>query len=439
MPSGIKLSRRHLLRGVATAIALPPLEAMFNPNGTLYAAEIKRGPAAARPETRFVLWFNGNGITERYWIPTSTGPDYEMTPCLAPLAPFRNDIHVITGLDNPAARLPGPGNDHHRSMSALVSGSSFTGHGAGAASIDQVIAGKIGGDSRFRSLQLGVTQESFGESIQRNLSWAGRDRALPPEMIPHKLFDRIFGKRDETWVARKRSILDAVQEDSKSLASALGKQDQLRLDEHLSSVRDMERAITMLPPEYAKVEEPDESGDMKDWPRISRLQSDLLAHALVTGQTRVASYMLTKCQGLSRFPWLGYTAARHHDYTHADGKAPGFDGPSGQRIMRDICRWHVEEFAYLVARLKATPEGAGTLLDNCCLLFVHEHAEANSHKNNGLASIVAGHAGNLITGMHSKMTGTVGDLYLTLADNVMGAGLNQFPTATRKLSGIAGA
>jgi hypothetical protein len=372
-------------------------------------------------------------------MPTATGADFEITPCLSPLAPFRNDIHVITGLDNPAARFPGPGNDHHRSMSALVSGSSFTGHGAGAASIDQLIAAKIGGDSRFRSLQLGVTQESFGESIQRNLSWAGHDRALPPEMIPHKLFDRIFGKRDEGWVARKRSILDTVQADAKALSSTLGHQDQVRVDEHLSSIRDIERAITMLPPEYSKVEEPEEGGDMKDWPRIAKLQSDLLAHALVTGQTRVASYMLTKCQGLSRFPWLGFTAARHHDYTHADGKAPGFDGPSGQRIMRDICRWHVEEFAYLVAKLKATPEGDGTLLDNCCLMFVHEHAEANSHKNNGLACIVAGHAGKLVTGLHSKMTGTVGDLYLTLADDVMGAGIKQFPTADRKLSGIAGA
>ena len=435
----IKLSRRRLLKGVATAIALPPLQAMFNPNGTLYAADVARGAAAARPETRFLLWFNGNGITERYWIPTATGTDFELTPCLAPLAPFRNDIHVITGLDNPAARLPGPGNDHHRSMSGLVSGSSFTGRGAGGPSIDQAIAAKIGGDSRFRSLQIGVSQESFGESIQRNLSWADRDRALPPEMIPHRMFGRIFGKRDEGWVTRKRSILDAVQQDAASLKSALGRQDQSRLDEHLSSIRDLERAITMLPPEYGKVEEPEEGGDMKDWPRIAKLQSDLLAHALITGQTRVASYMLTKCQGLSRFPWLGYTAARHHDYTHADGKAPGFDGPDGQRIMRDICRWHVEEFAYLVARLKATPEGDGNLLDRCCLLYIHEHAEANNHKNNGLAAIVAGHAGNLSTGRHSKMTGTMSDLYLTLADDVMGAKLDRFPTASRKLGGITGA
>ena len=82
------------------------------------------------------------------------------------------------------------------------------------------------------------------------------------------------------------------------------------------------------------------------------------------GRRASRRYMLTKCQGLARFPWLGYTAARHHDYTHEDGKAPGADGVEGQRILRDICRWHVEEFAYLVAKLKSIPEGDGTLLDN---------------------------------------------------------------------------
>ncbi|MEX2263028.1 MAG: DUF1552 domain-containing protein [Bryobacteraceae bacterium] len=409
---------------------------MFDSRGIAYAA----GAAAKRvgpdkPETRFVLWFNGNGVTEKYWIPQETGRNYAMTPCLSPLAPFRNDIHIITGLDNPAARFPGPGNDHHRSMSALVTGTSFTGRGAGGASIDQAIASKIGGESRFRSLQVGVSQESFGESIQRNLSWAGYDRALPPEMIPHKLFDRIFGQRDLGWVNRKKSVLDSIREDATALKSALGKQDQSRLDEHLSSIRDIERAITTLPPEYAEVQEPEAGGDLKDWPRIAKLQTDLLVHALATRQTRVASYMLTKCQGLSRFPWLGYTAARHHDYTHRDGKAPGADGPDGQRIMRDICKWHVQEFAYLMAKLKSIPEGDSNLLGHCCLLFIHEHAEANDHKNNGLPVIVAGHAGNVATGMHTKMTGTMADLYLSAA-GVMDANVEKFPTGDRKLSGI---
>jgi hypothetical protein len=146
--------------------------------------------------------------------------------------------------------------------------------------------------------------------------------------------------------------------------------------------------------------------------------------------------MLTKCQGLSRFPWLGYTAARHHDYTHRDGKAPGADGPDGQRVMRDICRWHVEEFAWLLGRMKATPEGEGNLLDHTTLIFVHEHAEANDHKNNGLSLIVAGHAGKLITGTHTRATGTVADLYLAVANKAMNAELKSFPSANRELSGL---
>ncbi len=426
-----RLSRRSLLRGLAVrGLALPPLVSMFNGKGTAYAS-------GAPIESRFVYWFNGNGVPERYWIPTETGSDFTLSPCLRPLAQFRDKIHVLSGLDNSAAALPGPGNGHHNSMSALVSCTTFTGRGAGGASIDQAIAGKIGGESRFRSLQIGVSQESFGESIQRNMSWSGYDRSLPPEMIPHRLFDRLFGAREEGWVRRKRSILDAVRADAAALQSKLPKDDAQRVDEHLSSVRDLERSIAGLPEQYRKVDPPEFDGDMKDWPRIAKIQSDLLAHALITRQTRVASYMLTKCQGLARFPWLGYTAARHHDYTHQDGKAPGADGLDGQRILRDICKWHVEEFAYLMARLESTPEGDGTLLDNTVLLFVHEHAEANSHKNNGLAAVLAGNAGRkLALGRHSKVTGTVGDLYLTLADEVLGASLGKFPTATKRMSEI---
>jgi hypothetical protein len=417
-------------------VGLPPLVSMFNSTGTAYAAETAAGKAVTEPiESRFVLWFNGNGIPERYWIPAETGPNFRMTPCLSPLAPFRQDIHVVSGLDNSAAGLPGPGNGHHNSMSGLMSCTRFTGRGTGGPSIDQAIAANIGGDSRFRSLQIGVSQESFGESIQRNMSWAGYERALPPEMLPDRLFDRLFGKKEEGWINRKRSILDSVQEDAANLKKRVPKDDQFRIEEHLAAVRDLEKAITSLPPEYRQIDPP-EFEDMKDWPRIAKLQSDLLAAALATRQTRVASYMLTKCQGLARFPWLGYTHARHHDYTHADGKAPGADGVEGQRILRDICRWHAEEFAYFLAKLKSIPEGDGTLLDHCCLLYVHEHAEANPHKNSGHGMIIAGHAGRLKTGMHTESTGTVGDIYLTIADEIMQAGLGRFPTATRRIPEI---
>src|SRR5271170_1508896 len=372
----IRTSRRRLLQGLTLAgaritIGLPPLVSMFNSTGTAYAAEVRPKPI----ESRFVLWFNGNGIPERYWIPVEEGPDYEITPCLAPLAPWRKDVHVLSGLDNAAAN--GKGNGHTNSMSSLMTGTYFTGRGPSGPSIDQIIASKIGGNSRFRSLQIGVAQESFGESMQRNMSWAGYERALPPEMIPHRLFDRLFGAQEEGWVNRKKSILDTVMQDAKVLKQRMPGEDQARVEEHPAGIRDLERAIAGLPPEYAHVDPPDFDGDMKDWPRIAKLQSDLLVQALATGQTRVASYMLTKCQSISRFPWLGYTAARHHDYTHADGRAPGADGVEGQRILMDICRWHAAEFAYFVGRLKNTPEGDGTLLDHCCVVYAHEHAEAN--------------------------------------------------------------
>jgi len=270
-----RVSRRHFLKGLTLAggaiqVGLPPLVSMMNSLGTAYGAE---GAAQKAIESRFVFWFNGNGIPERYWIPSETGADFRLSPALAPLAPFRNDIHVLSGLDNQAATASGPGNGHHKAISGVVSCTPFTGHGAGGASIDQAVAAKIGKDSRFSSIQIGVSQESFGESIQRNMSWAGYDRPLPPQMLPNKLFDYLFGAREEGWVNRKRSILDAVREDAVALKNQVPKDDAVRVDEQLQAVRDLERAIAGLPPEYRRVDPPEADGDMKDWPKISRLQS----------------------------------------------------------------------------------------------------------------------------------------------------------------------
>jgi hypothetical protein len=433
------ISRRRFLRDLSMGsmgirVGLPPLMGMFNGNGTAYAATADvTGSVSAAIPPRFLYWFNGNGIPERYWIPREVGASYELTPCLAPLESLRNDIHVVSGIDNPNARVVAPGNTHHKSMSALVSGTPYTGRGAGGPSFDQVVAAGMPGEARFRSLQVGVCQESHGENIHRNLSWAGYDRALPPEMIPQNLFDRLFGVRDERWIGRKKSVLDAVREDLADLQPTLSQPDRHRLDEHLTSVRDLERAVAGLPSDYGKnLKEPEDIADLTDYPRIAKIQSDLVVHALASGQTRVVSYMLTKCQSLVRLPWLGYTRLRHHDYTHTNG-----DSPEGQRIMRDICRWHVEEFAYLLQRMKAVPEGDGNLLDHSCVIFAHEHAEANPHKDNGLALILAGHAGGMKTGQHSKLRHTIGDLYVTVAEEVLKMPMEKgFPTAEKKISGI---
>jgi hypothetical protein len=403
---------------------------MFNSNGTAYAAAAKN-PAIAPIETRFLIWFNGNGIPERYWIPAETGPDYELTPCLSPLKSVREYVHVISGIDNVAARLNGQGNGHFSALCGLTTGTSFTGRGASGPSIDQLLAAKIGAKSRFHSLQIGVAQESHGENVHRNMSWAGFERALPPEMIPQNLFDRLFGVKNESWIDRKKSVLDLVLSDVNEITPALGQADRQRLDEHLSSVRDLERAISSLPPDYGKnLKEPEDITDLTDYPRIAKIQSDLLIHAFASGQTRVASYMLTKCQSLTRFPWLGLAGNRHHDYTHNNAGSA-----QQQRILRDICRWHVEEFAYLLERMKSIPEGDGNMLDHTCAVFMHEHAEANSHKCNGLAILLAGGAGKMKTGLHSKSHNGIGDVYKTIAEEILKTPID-FPTSQEKMSAI---
>ena len=435
----MRIDRRRFLKGVSATgalvrIGLPPLAAMFNFNGTAYAAATngKRGTAI---QSRFVVWFNGNGIPERYWIPETTGANFDLSPSLAPMLPVKDDIHVISGIDNVAARLNGQGNGHFTAMCGLMTGTAYTGRGASGPSIDQIIAARMtatpGEKSRFNSLQIGVAQESHGENVHRNMSWAGYDRALPPEMIPQNLFDRLFGVKDQAWVDRKKSILDLVSEDVARLEPSLGQEDRHRLDEHLSSIRDLERAVASLPPDYGKnIKEPEDVTDLTDYPTIAKIQSDLLVQAFATGQTRVASYMLTKCQSLTRFPWLGLSGNRHHDYTHNNAGSP-----EQQRILRDITRWHAEEFSYFLQRLKAVPEGDGHLLDHTCCVYVHEHAEANSHKCNGLAIMVAG--GGIKGNMHTKSHNSIGDVYLTIADEVLKTPIGkEFPTAQEKMSEI---
>jgi hypothetical protein len=429
----MQLSRRTFLKGLSATgavarVGLPPLAAMFNLNGTAYAAEAGTAARAAI-DSRFLLWWNGNGIPERYWIPRETGTDYELTPCLEPIGKVREYVHVLSGVDNVAARLDGQGNGHFSALCGSMTGTAYTGRGAAGPSIDQILAAKIGTKSRFRSLQVGVAQESHGENVHRNMTWAGYERALPPEMIPHNLFDRLFGIKDEGWVNRKKSVLDVVSADVSKLEGTLGAADRERLDQHLTSVRDLERAISSLPPDYGKnIKEPEDITDLTDYPKIAKLQSDLVIHAFASGQTRIAAYMLTKCQSLTRFPWLGHADNRHHDYTHTNAGSP-----QQQRIMRDICRWHVEEFAYMLEGLKAIPEGEGNLLDHTTCVMVHEHAEANPHKCNGLAVLVAG--GGVKGGTHTKTHNSFGDIYLTIAEEVLKTKLGkEFPTADEKMS-----
>ena len=212
-----RISRRIFLRGLTAAhapivVGVPPLISMFNSNGTAYAAETKvpASAAARMPEKRY------RSVVQRQWntgtvldSDVKEGVDYDITPCLSPIARLRDDVLVLSGLDNTHG-----GNGHPQSLCALMTCTPLTSNGPAAPSIDQLMAQRIGDTSRFRSLQIGVSQESFGGALQKNMSWAGPNRPLPPEEIPHRLFDRLFGAKDKAWINDKTTILDAVRQDA---------------------------------------------------------------------------------------------------------------------------------------------------------------------------------------------------------------------------------
>ena len=249
------------LTGAAIRVGLPPLAAMFNTNGTAYAA-----PAPARRATpiepRFRLLVqrqrDSRAVLDSRARPA---PDYELTPCLAPLKSLRDDIHVISGIDNPERARAGAG-QHPSQVDERAGVGNAVHRPRRRRRVDRPgdRRRRCGGESRFRSLQVGVCQESHGENIHRNLSWAGYDRALPPEMIPHEsVRPAVRRAAIRAGSSRKKSVLDAVREDLADLQPSLGQPDRHRLDEHLTSVRELERAIASLPSDYGKnVKEPED-------------------------------------------------------------------------------------------------------------------------------------------------------------------------------------
>ena len=243
---------------------------------------------------------------------------YELTPCLEPLAPVRDYVHVLSGIDNVAARLDGQGNGHFSALCGLMTGTAYTGRGAAGASIDQILAAKIGTKSRFRSLQVGVAQESHGENVHRNMTWAGYERALPPEMIPHNLFDRLFGVKDQSWVDRKKSVLDLVTDDVSALQPALGSADRQRLDQHLTSIRDLERAIASLPPDYGKnIRSRKTSAISRTIPR-SRRSSPISSSMRLPRPNERRRLHAHEVPEPDAVPMARTPDNRHHDYTHTN-------------------------------------------------------------------------------------------------------------------------
>ncbi len=413
LTSRFALPRRAMLRGIvggaAVALALPPLEAMMDANGVAYAGGV------AIPK-RFGVFFWGNGVKRDRWTPSGTGAGYALSPELMPLAEVRDYVSVVSGMHIRTGNERG----HHAGTVGILSGAPMIPQdprGApyastfSAPSIDQVVARALAEiePTRFRSLEVGVTAQVVrGEGTTLHyLSHNGPDNANPPSYSPRAVFDRIFGDGfadpggdPDPRLRLRRSILDAVMGDARALSSRVGATDRIRVEQHLESIRTLERQVALIeamPTPLAACEAPGRPADMSDtqFADISRTMSDLVAMALACDQTRVFSNMFSGSVSVAVYRALGHDT-NHHSLTH--------DEAGDQPQVHDITVFIMRQLAYLLSALRAVPIGDGNLLDHCAILASTDVSDGRGHTIDDYPILVCGGGGGALRtpGVHVR-------------------------------------
>jgi hypothetical protein len=440
------LHRRTLLRGLGTAVALPLLESMAKP----LLAEGKAFPK------RMAFVYVPNGINMAQWVPAQVGSEYELSPTLAPLAPHRKDLNVISGLAHKNAFGNGDGGgDHARASATYLTGvhpkKSASDIHTGI-SIDQLAANKIGDKTRLPSLELscdrgqeaGSCDSGYSCAYQFNISWRSPSQPMNPEIEPKLVFDRLFagGTDGETQEARDRraqsdqSVLDFVLGQAKTLQTRLGAHDRRKLDEYFTAIRDVERRIKMngtMPvlPEGAVADLNSNLNADYNFERHMRLMFDLIALSFQTDTTRIATFLVSHDGGNRPYPFAGVAQGHHHISHHRNQ-------PESLSKLAIIDKWHVTQFAYFLEKLKSVKEGEGTLLDNSMIVYGAGISDGNEHSHDNLPTILAGRAGGTITpGRHIKADGVpMTNLFLSMLDR-MEAPVAKFGDSTGKFEAIA--
>jgi hypothetical protein len=409
-----RINRRTLLKGLGATIALPWLEAMIPP---IFSAEASAVAKAAAPR-RMAFFYVPNGVKMDDWKPEAEGTDFKLPSILEPLQAFQKDLNVISGLAADKARPHGDGpGDHARAMSAFLTGAQPR-KTAGAdikvgISVDQIAAKKIGRLTPFSSLELGCEKgqqagncdSGYSCAYSSNISWRGESTPMAKEVDPRQVFERLFGGeiKDESPEARakrelyNRSILDLVGEDAKQLSGKLGATDKRKLDEYLDCIRQIELRITRA--EHAsKAEAPASAvkptGIPAEYPEHCKLMLDMLVLAFQTDMTRIGTFVFAN-DGSNRSYKFIEVPEGHHDLSHHENKKEKLEK------LRKINRFHIEQFAYFLGKLKGVKEGAGTLLDQCMLLYGSGIGDGNRHNHDDLPIVLAGKGGDAIkTGRH---------------------------------------
>lgn len=440
-----RLSRRAVLRGVGTVVALPLLEAML-PRG--FGAE----KAVAKPPRRMAFLYTPNGAVMPHWTPKKEGTDFELPACLAPMKEHRKDMIVFSGLTCDKARANGDGaGDHARASGAFLTGAQPK-KTAGAnfqagQSADQLAAQKLGDRTRLPSLELAVEKyrgagncdSGYSCVYEHTMSWRDATTPVPPEVNPRLVFDRLFADKpnDPATVARnelRASVLDAVLDDAKDLNRQLGGSDKKKLDQYLSSVREVEKRAARAEPLTPLVVPDDVSrpaGVPADLTDHIRLLCDLMVLAFQTDTTRIGTLMLGREGSEQKYRMVGVNEG-HHTISHHQNKPDNLDK------LKLINTYLVTQLAYLTEKLKGVKEGDGTLLDNCMIAFGSAIADPNQHAHHDLPLLLVGRGGGTITsGRHIryKADTPLNNLWLAMLDR-FGAPTKQLGDSTGVLEGL---
>ncbi len=400
------ISRRTLLRGAGAAVALPWLDAM----------RPAFGASRAEPPRRLAFVYVPNGKNMADWTPKTEGADYALPSILEPLQEYRQDLLVLTGLTADKARPHGDGGgDHARALGAFLTGAQpKKTDGAdirAGISADQVAAQAVGDRTRLASLEIGCESGSMAGNCDSGYScvysstmvWKSATQPLPKEVNPKIVFDRLFGggsadERAKARVQRKR-VIDLVREDTKDLGGKLGKQDQQKLDEYVSSVRDIEERMeraAKLPEVRPPAGTPAPAGIPKSMEEHIRLMGDLMALAFQADVTRVCTFVVANEGSNKPYPFIGVPEG-HHDLSHH-----GNDKAKMAKIAQ-INQFHIKQLAYLLGRLRSTKEGDGSLLDHCLLAYGSGNSDGNRHNHDDLPILVAGKGGGSVrSGRHVR-------------------------------------
>jgi hypothetical protein len=446
------ISRRTFLYGAGVTMALPWLESIpvwgaSTTAPTTSASATAAGAMAAQFPKRFAVMFMGNGINGNHWWAKGQGSGMKLSKSLQPLEPIKHKINVINGLFNPLSVGQGI---HPGQTGNLLSGVPIQ-RGAtvhAGITMDQVLANRIGQETLQPSMVLaceqpmtGYHETNFSMAYSSHISWQSADSPVPNEVYPSLAFDSLFENRGSL---RNKSILDRVKERADELSLQVSTSDQHKLDEYLTSVREVEKRIDHMRASKDKADERakdrgksvftmdrPENGLPEDLRDHTRLMCDIIALAFQTDKTRIASLLLARDLSSLYYPFLDVRQG-HHSASH-DDLSDNYE---------KISRFHLSQLAYLAEKLDAMSEGEGTVLDNCCLMWLSNMWAGWKHDNMKVPVVLAGGLGGSLETGRSLDYLHAGDenrklcsLYLGLMDR-MGVQLDHFGDARARLAGF---